>query len=194
MTDDKTKRPKAEILADLKRELELDEDEKELEGKSDEEIMELFEREGGDRKEMEAFLAKQAEEVRKMIGEATQPEPKPAEVIDLATHRRRLVRWAATGGLAGMVAMAAGIAIYLNASTGELSDSGVYAAEDAAGERPGDHERAEAFDKCADAQYGYCLMWLDMAQKKDPGSNSLPTVIMARKLARAELAKADGGK
>jgi hypothetical protein len=116
--------------------------------------------------------------------------PKPAPTIDLATYRNKVIAWQATAATALLVA-AAMFALYH--ATPEVTDGGTYASPpDAASPSPGAEERERGLRYCAEGNYGYCLMWLDMAQKKDPTSNMNPSVITARKL--AQLATDGGAK
>jgi hypothetical protein len=196
MTDEKKKRTKGEILADLKRELELDGVEEDLEGKSDEEIMDLFERDGGDRKEMEAFLAGQERELRKVIGPATAPEPEPAQVIDLATYRRRVVRWAAGSGLGGIAIAAAVAAIYIQSlpttpTNPILGTAGASPPDDAGPDARSPREeatkrRSDAYAAYVDGDYAACVTYLDEAKQKDPVGDVTATAQHAR--ARCEAA------
>ena len=190
MTDEKKQRSKAEILADLKMELKLDGVEEELDGKSDEEIMELFEHEGGDRKEMEAFLAEQEKEVRKLIGPPSVPERKPAEVIDLATYRRKVVRWAASSGLVGMVAAAAVVALVMH---GQGGGGGVPTISPTAHGSPAEEARCRAFQACADENWTGCLYQLDKAKQYDEHSEDEPGVAKARARAMKALGMLDAG-
>jgi hypothetical protein len=144
--------------------------------------------------ELRASAAKRRAKYEAEHPKAEQPKPEPAKregakVIDLATHRRRVVQWAASTGFIAALTAAAAVAVYLPPAPGPT-----YAAQDAATEMPGDHEREQATEMCSRKEYSSCLMWLDMAKKKDRNSEALPTVIIERQFAESELARLkDGG-
>jgi hypothetical protein len=155
---------------------------------------------GISREELKASMAKrrakyEAQQAKSEPAKPEEPKPEPAKregakVIDLATYKRRVVGWAVSSGLVS--ALVAGSAVAINL---QPTGSGpTFAAQDSAAEMPGDHERFQATEMCARKEFAYCLMWLDMAKKKDPNSEGMPSVIIERQLAESELARLkDGG-